>query len=198
MMTFLSGLLLGLAIIVPIGAESLFVLNQGVQVGFPRALIGVLTVCLCDSLLIVLGGVGASALLATQGYRDVLIAVGSVFLVVVGLLTLRAAPRQAGEVEPLGHVGATVTQAVGVSLLNPHAILDTIGIIGGAIAAQAVEERMLFGAGTVSASWLWFLALCAGASAVSPRLTFRVRLGIQRGSGVLMLIFAGVFVVGLT
>jgi L-lysine exporter family protein LysE/ArgO len=197
MTAYLSGLLLGLVIVLPIGAESLFVLNQGMRAGFPRALVSVSTVCLCDTFLIVLGAAGASALLTTLGYQEVLIAVGSTFLVIVGVLTLRARP-QHGEAKPLTHVAATSAQAVGVSLFNPHAILDTIGIIGGAIAAQAAEERIAFGAGTVSASWLWFFALCIGASAIRPVLTSRVRLWIQRSSGVLMLVFAGILVIGLT
>jgi L-lysine exporter family protein LysE/ArgO len=45
-----------------------------------------------------------------------------------------------------------VAKGVGVSLFNPHAVLDTIGIIGGVIAAQAAEEQLSFAAGTVSAS----------------------------------------------
>ena len=53
---FLLGLVLGLALIIPIGVQSLFVLNQGLSVGFPRAFLGVAAVCSCDTLLIVLGG----------------------------------------------------------------------------------------------------------------------------------------------
>ena len=55
MTPFLLGLLLGLALIVPIGVQSLFVLNQGLLVGFPSAFIGVSTMCPCDSFLVVLG-----------------------------------------------------------------------------------------------------------------------------------------------
>ena len=99
MTAYFSGLVLGLAMLLPIGATSLFVLKQGVQAGFPRAFIGILTVCLCDSFLIILGALGASALLAMLGYREVLIALGSTFLIVLGLLTLRSPPPQHSEVE---------------------------------------------------------------------------------------------------
>src|SRR3712207_5624797 len=72
---FLLGLILGLALIIPIGVQSLFVLNQGLLAGFPRALVGVVAVCFCDTFLIVLGAAGASALLALLGYQELLITV---------------------------------------------------------------------------------------------------------------------------
>jgi L-lysine exporter family protein LysE/ArgO len=151
MSAYFSGLLLGLAMLLPIGAASLFVLNQGVQAGFPRAFISILTVCFCDSFLIklsqILGAVGASTLLAMLGYREILIALGSTFLIVLGLLTLRTPAPQHSEVEAPPHIAATVAKGAGVSLFNPHAVLDTIGIIGGVIAAQAAEEQLSFAAG---------------------------------------------------
>lgn len=192
MSAYLSGLLLGLAIIIPIGASSLFVLNQGLQIGFPRALVGVSTVCLCDSLLIVLGAVGASALLVALGYKELLIALGSIFLVVLGLITLSTRPsHDKAKAYSRGTV-AVVAQAVAVSLLNPHAILDTIGVIGAVIATRAVEEQVLFGVGTLSATWVWFFTLCIGAVVVRPLFTESVKLWIQRGSGLLMLLFAAI------
>jgi len=197
MIPFLLGLSLGLAIILPIGAQSLFVINQGLLAGFPRACVGVVAVCCCDSLLIVLGAAGASALLVALGYREVLIVTGSAFLVVVGLLTLRACPPRHADAKRLTHVGATVAQAVGVSVLNPHALLDTIGVLGAAIAAQAAQERITFAAGAVSASWVWYLLLSMGAATLQGRLTLCKRLWIQRASGVLMLIFAGVLMLEL-
>jgi arginine exporter protein ArgO len=38
MTSFLFGLFLGLALILPIGVQSLFVLNQGLLIGFPAPL----------------------------------------------------------------------------------------------------------------------------------------------------------------
>jgi arginine exporter protein ArgO len=58
-----------------------------------------------------------------------------------------------------------------VSLLNPNAILDTVGVIGAAIAAQEVTGRTAFAGGALTASWVWFVALqwepqrCDGTSA---------------------------------
>ncbi len=193
---FLLGLILGLALIIPVGVQSLFVLNQGLLIGFPRAFLGVVVVCFCDTLLIVLGAVGASALLALLGYRELMIVVGSIYLLIMGLVTLRTRPHRA-QTEHLTRIGATLIQAVGVSLLNPHAILDTVGVLGATISAQAAEGRVAFVVGAIGASWVWYSVLGMGASVLQKRITPWVRLWIQRASGTIMLILAGVLASGL-
>jgi L-lysine exporter family protein LysE/ArgO len=193
---FLLGLVLGLALIIPIGVQSLFVLDQGLSVGFPRALLGVAAVCSCDTLLILLGAAGASALLALLGYEELLIGVGSAYLLVAGVLTLRARARDSEGARPMP-VGATVLQAVGVSVLNPHAVLDTVGVLGAAISAQAAEGRVAFVAGAVGASWVWYTLIGAGASVLGKRITPRVRSYVRRASGAIMLVLSGVLASGL-
>jgi L-lysine exporter family protein LysE/ArgO len=94
-------------------------------------------------------------------------------------------------------VGAIMAQAVGVSVLNPHAILDTIGILGAAIAVQATHERLAFAAGVVGASWVWYLVLGLGAAILQRRITPFATLCIQRVSGTLMLVFAGILALEL-
>lgn len=194
---FLLGLVLGLALIIPIGVQSLFVLNQGLSVGFPRAFLGVAAVCSCDTLLIVLGAAGASTLLAVLGYEELLIGVGIVYLLIMGVLTLRARVHHVSEGGHRRRIGATVVQAVGVSVLNPHAVLDTVGVLGAAISAQAAEGRVAFVAGAVGASWVWYTLIGAGASVLGRRITPRVRTYVRRASGAIMLVLAGVLASGL-
>jgi L-lysine exporter family protein LysE/ArgO len=190
MTAYLAGLILGFTMILPIGVQNLFVLNQGLRAGFPRVLVATTATSLCDTALIVLGAAGASALLtAAPGLREALIAGGVVFIVVLGLRTMVARPEMSSAPRIVAP-GAVALQAVGVSLLNPHAVLDTVGVIGGAIAARAMEARAPFALGAISASWLWFLALGLGGALFQAWLTPAVRLWIQRGSGLLMLVFA--------
>ncbi len=93
MATYLAGLLLGLAMILPIGMQNLFVLNQGLLNGFPRVLFAIVGTSFSDTLLILLGAAGASALLATlPGLRAALIVVGVAFLTVLGILSLISRP----------------------------------------------------------------------------------------------------------
>ena len=198
MIIFVFGLLFGLATAFPVGLQSFVVMNQGLRFGYPRVLTGIITASLCDTLLIVLGAAGASALLADADERVPVILVGITFLAVFGVLAFRAAPEEeAGEVKSVGRPLAMIAQTVGVSLFNPHAVLETVGILGGAIAAQSAENRIEFACGVVAASWVWFLMVGFGASALQMRLTAPARLWMQRGSGVMMLALAAVLVTRL-
>ncbi len=191
MTAFVFGLLFGIATAFPVGVQSFVVMNQGLRFGYPKVMVGIVTASLCDSMLILLGAAGAAALLRAPGYEGFIIAVGVLFFVVVGVTTLRAAPESDEEVEKRVRPRAMVAQTVGVSLFNPHAVFETVGLLGGAIAIQAPDDRFGFALGAIAASWLWFVIIGFGASALRSWLTAPVRLWTQRGSGALMLVFAG-------
>ncbi|MGH9138645.1 MAG: LysE/ArgO family amino acid transporter [Acidimicrobiales bacterium] len=198
MTAFLAGLGLGLTLIMPIGAQNVFVLNHGLQHRLPRSLWAAGAAATADTLLIVLGAAGASALVTeVPALRSTMVLVGVVFLLVLSWHSLRgdADAVDDGRSAPL-RPRRTVAQGFGVSLLNPHAILDTVGVIGGAIAAQPVAARSPFAGGTIAASWLWFTVLVLAASVLHSHLTRRVRTGIQRATGLFMLGLAALL--GLT
>lgn len=190
--SYLAGLALGLALIVPIGPQNVFVVGQGLAVGWPRAVWAVLAAGCCDTLLIVTGAGGVSGLLTgLPALRYVLLAGGVAFLTYLGVQAWRSSASaldlDAGEKLPAQTV---LRRTLAVSLLNPHAILDTVGVIGTAIAAQPAVSRIIFAGGTVTASWLWFLLLAAGAAAARRLLTPRRALWFERVSGSIMLLFA--------
>ena len=198
MIPFAFGLLFGLATAFPVGVQSFVVINQGLRFGYPRVLTGIVTASLCDTLLIVLGAAGASALLADADARTPVLLVGIAFLAIFGVLAFRAPPEEeAGEVKSVGRPLAMIAQTVGVSLFNPHAVLETVGVLGGAVAAQSAENRIEFALGVIAASWVWFAMVGLGASALQRLLTAPARLWMQRGSGVMMLALAAVLVTRL-
>jgi L-lysine exporter family protein LysE/ArgO len=195
---FAFGLLFGLATAFPVGVQSFVVMNQGLRLGYPRVLTGIVTASLCDTLLIVVGAAGASALLADADERVPVLLIGIAFLSIFGVLALRTPPEaEVGEVKSAGRPLAIIAQTVGVSLFNPHAVLETVGVLGGAIAAQTAKNRIEFACGVIAASWVWFLMVGFGASALQKRLTAPARLWMQRGSGVMMLALAAVLVTRL-
>jgi L-lysine exporter family protein LysE/ArgO len=194
---FAFGLLFGLATAFPVGLQSFVVMNQGLRFGYPRVLTGIVTASLCDTLLILLGAAGATALLADADGRTPVLLVGIAFLATFGILAFRAPPEEAEGVKSAASPFAMIAQTVGVSLFNPHAVLETVGILGGAIVAQTAENRIEFACGVISASWVWFLMVGLGASALQRRLTAPARLWMQRGSGALMLALAAVLVTRL-
>ncbi|THV38704.1 LysE/ArgO family amino acid transporter [Glycomyces buryatensis] len=188
---FFTGLVIGLALIVPIGAQNVFVFGQGVALGMPRALWAVVGAGLCDTLLIVLGATGASALLnSVPGLRPAMLLGGTVFLVYLGVKSLRTKPAEIEDATGVWSRGQVLRRTATVSLLNPHAILDTVGVLGAAITAQAVGTRTVFAAGAVTASWAWFLLLAGAAHAMRRVLTKERRVWFDRASGVILLVFA--------
>ena len=52
-----------------------------------------------------------------------------------------------------------ISFALSVSLLNPHAIMDTIGVIGTSASAYGGSGKVAFTVATISVSWLWFIFL---------------------------------------
>lgn len=191
--TTTAGVLLGLALIVPLGQQNVFVISQGVTVGMPRALFAAVAAASCDTLLIVAGAGGASVVLErVPGLRPALLAAGAALLVYLGVKSLRADGAGGGLASEGERSGRRVlARTVAVSLVNPHAIIDTVGVLGAAIAAQAPATRAAFGAGVVAASWVWFLFLVCAAALLGRALTPTRRRWFDRASGVVLLGFAG-------
>ncbi|WP_264775438.1 LysE/ArgO family amino acid transporter [Deinococcus aetherius] len=173
---FLRGLTLGLSLIVAIGPQNAFVLRQGLTRRY--AWLAALTCSLADTALTTFGVLGVGALLARS---PVLVLIGTLagatFLLWYGWRSFRAA-RHPGTLQAEGQAaqtpGTILVTAAAFSLLNPHAILDTVVLIGGASAGLGRTGRTTFLLGTILASWLWFfgLALLAGRLALlmrSPR-----------------------------
>jgi L-lysine exporter family protein LysE/ArgO len=79
---------------------------------------------------------------------------------------------------------------VGASLLNPHAILDTVGVVGVVAGSRHGLDKAWFSLGAILASLLEFSFLGAAAIAVRKRLTIRLRRAISYASAGLMAVFA--------
>ena len=46
-----------------------------------------------------------------------------------------------------------------VSLLNPHAIIDTVGVIGTSSLNYSGTDKLAFVCATIIVSWIWFFGL---------------------------------------
>jgi L-lysine exporter family protein LysE/ArgO len=159
---FVHGYLLAFGLILPLGPQNAFIFSQGL--GKPRwreSLAVVLVACICDTLLILLAVFGVSVLVLTiPWFKTILLVVGICFLGYIGWVNWRAAGR-AAQVDdgPRQTIRQQVGFTLAVSLLNPHAILDTIGVIGTSALAYGGSEKTIFALACVLNSWLWFLGL---------------------------------------
>ena len=59
--------------------------------------------------------------------------------------------------------------ALSVSLLNPHAILDTVGVIGTNAVKYNGEEQWYFLCACIVVSWLWFFSLMLTGATLKKR-----------------------------
>ncbi len=164
------GFILALGLILPLGVQNVFIFQQGaLQQSFRKALPAVLTAAVCDTLLIGLAVAGMSlAVLNNSWLGTLLMAAGSVFLLYMGVSLWRRQPGSASGEAVVYTRRRQIAFAASVSLLNPHAILDTIGVIGGASLQYAGADRLAFAFSCIVVSWLWFAAL-----AVAGRLAGR-------------------------
>jgi L-lysine exporter family protein LysE/ArgO len=168
---FVQGLLLGLGLIVAIGAQNAFVLRQGLR----REHVGSVVVfcAVTDALLITAGVLGMAQALGDRPTLARGLALGgAVFLAVYGWRALqRARQISALAVTSMGQglsQRAALLQAAALTLLNPHVYLDAVLLVGSIGAQQPAPLQVWFAAGACMASLLWFSALGFGARWLAP------------------------------
>ena len=131
---FLTGFILGLSLILAIGAQNSFVLRQGLM---GRHIFAVALFCsLSDALLIFIGVAGISIFLNNyiNLISDWLFAVAAIWLACYGLLRLKDAIKgnSALVIESASSNGliSTLSVLVVLTFANPHVYLDTVVLIG--------------------------------------------------------------------
>ncbi len=166
----LSGYLLGLSLIVAIGAQNAFVLRQGLR--GQHVLPVVLTCALSDAVLIAAGVAGLGWLVERwPGLLPVLRYAGAAFLLAYALRALWSAWTAKTGLDPAAGEGAgraaTLATCLALTWLNPHVYLDTVVLIG-SVASRFGELKGWFGLGAVAASFSFFFALGFGARLLRP------------------------------
>ena len=159
------------ALIIAIGAQNAFVLQQGLRRSY--LFVSALTCALCDAVLISLGVGGFGAVIAATPWLTRLATWGgALFLLLYGWRSFRSALQSnsltvRGDLAQLS-LGATVLGLLAVSLLNPHALLDTVVLIGSVGAQYPAQQRAAFALGAMLASLTWFFSLAYGAARLAP------------------------------
>lgn len=171
--SYFTGLGTTISLIAAIGAQNLFVLNQGIKHEHPLS--AALLCVICDILLISLGVLGLASSLAA--HPALLMAArigGAIFLIGYAAAAIRRALRPQGLVstgaaEPSRSRRQVLLLTLAITLLNPHVYLDTVLLLGSIGSAQSVPSAFIFGAGC--ASFLWFMCISLGASKLAPWLS---------------------------
>ena len=191
----LQGFGLGATMIIPIGAQNAYVLNQGIK--RQHHLTTAITCSTLDAIFISLGIFGGGALISQSEWLLTSVTLGGiVFLTVYGFLSLKSAFRHPAKQEDAQHVIArgrrtVILGALAVTVLNPHLYLDTVVILGSIGGQFEGQDRISFAIGTIMASFVWFYSLSLGAAKLGPTLSKpKVKKGIDIMVAIMMFFIA--------
>ena len=168
--TAVQGYLVGISLILAIGAQNAFVLRQGLRREHVAAVI--LTCAVSDGVLMAAGVAGFGVVSARlPWFADAMRCGGVAFLLVYGALRFRAAMRGGEALKPAPGATASLGKVISTCLIltwaNPHVYLDTVVLIG-SISAQYAPHQAVFGAAAAAASASFFVALGYGARLLAP------------------------------
>jgi L-lysine exporter family protein LysE/ArgO len=192
---YFQGLILGSAMILPLGPQNALVLNQGIRRQYHLM---VATLCALSDLVLIGAGIfGGSALLSQSPWLMALVTWGGVaFLFWYGWGAFRVAMSSdvalvSEETRKQGRMRIIVSM-LAATWLNPHVYLDTFVVLGSLGSQLEAEPKRWFAIGTISASFLWFFGLALMASMLAPRLRTALAQRIINGGVALVM-----FVIGL-
>jgi arginine exporter protein ArgO len=182
MEAFLTGVVAGYGIAIPVGAIAILIVQVGIKCGFRCAFAagaGAATADLIYAGLAVLGGAALAG--AVDSVGDSLRIVSSIVLVVIAIVGLRRARTPPEETEitypDRSELAGTYARFLGLTIINPTTILYFAAVIIG----LGVASDLTAGAGVVfvlgaflaSLSWQTLLAIIGGFA--RNRLTLRTQ-----------------------
>ena len=176
MIPFLEGIALGASLIIAIGPQNAFVIQQGIL--RQHVFLAAFVCTLVDVVLIIVGAAGFGTLIAIiPSLKTYFLWGGILFLMGYGTLSLISSFKHPRDDDSLGknesgyptkNRKSIIITAAGFSLLNPHVYLDTVILLGGLAAQYEIPERNYFAFGAIMASVVWFYGIGYGATLVAP------------------------------
>ena len=160
----LNALILAFGLIIPLGMQNIFIFNQGAtQPKYRFALPSIVTAACCDTLLILLAVFGVSLLVLSVAWLKLVILIGGFFfLLYMSYSTwMSAASQDVLKKEPVKAFSShkQILFALSVSLLNPHAIIDSVVVIGSSAINYTGAAKLAYTLTCIFVSWIWFFSL---------------------------------------
>jgi L-lysine exporter family protein LysE/ArgO len=169
---FLTGLFLGLSLIVAIGAQNAFVIRSGI---LRNHIFYIALFCaISDSLLIILGITSISFFLKDliNEFSNIIFGFSALWLASYGFLRIRSALVYNSIVIDNNSESRSLFNTISIvavfTFANPHVYLDTMILIG-SVSQQFLDiNRIYFGIGACTASFIWFFSIAYGAKLLTP------------------------------
>lgn len=157
----LHAALLAIGLIMPLGMQNIFIFNQGAShQNFSGALPSIVTASLCDAMLISLAVLGISILVFEHVWIELMIfSIGFCFLLYMGFSAWKSAGDDLPREERAFSPKKQILFALSASLLNPHAIIDTVVVIGTNANSYKDGAKWVYAVTCIIVSWIWFLSL---------------------------------------
>ena len=155
---FIQGFIIGSSLIIAIGPQNLFVINQGLKKNF--VFIVVLICSLSDSLLIVCGIYLSNNILSLNtSVITIMKLIGGIWLILYGINKIKNSRQheiKSSEINAASFTKVVLT-TLAITYANPHVYLDTV-ILRGSISIN-FDNKLYFGLGAIFASFIFFFSL---------------------------------------
>ena len=154
-----QGFIIGLTLIVAIGPQNLFVINQGLKKSFVFTI--VIFCSLSDSILIILG-INLSNFIVNINTNTIVVLkiIGGIWLVFYGFNKIRKInySKKTNKINEIDNNFKKILITLFlITYTNPHVYLDTVILIGSI--SVNFNNKLLFGSGTIMASFVFFFSL---------------------------------------
>ena len=155
---FIQGFIIGSSLIIAIGPQNLYVINQGLKKNF--VFIVVLICSLSDSLLIVCGIYLSNNILSLNtSIITIMKLIGGIWLILYGINKIKNSRQheiKSSEINAASFTKVVLT-TLAITYANPHVYLDTV-ILLGSISIN-FDSKFYFGLGAIFASFMFFFSL---------------------------------------
>ena len=190
---FLQGLLIGFSIAAPVGPIGILCIRRTLAEGRASGFLSGLGAATADAIYGCVAGFGLTVistfLIHQQGWIQL---IGGIFLLALGIKTLRAAPSEQSAAASGSGLFASYVSTFFLTLTNPMTILSFAGIFaalgvantGGSLAAAG---SLVLGVFLGSAAW--WLILSGGVSLVRDRISSGMLRWVNRLSGFILVVF---------
>ena len=155
---FIQGFIIGSSLIIAIGPQNLYVINQGLKKNF--VFIVFLICSLSDSLLIVCGIYLSNNILSLNtSIITIMKLIGGIWLILYGINKIKNSRQheiKSSEINAASFTKVVLT-TLAITYANPHVYLDTV-ILLGSISIN-FDSKLYFGLGAIFASFIFFFSL---------------------------------------
>ena len=184
---FWEGLLIGFAVLAPIGMQNLFIINTALVQKVSRIITTILIVAFFRSYLKCIGVFMALVLSLIYGLflKGIVLLLGGAVIFYMGYTVFNSEPN-VSHVDTNVTIWNIVTTAFAVAWLNPQALIDVTMMFGAVKASIPEESSIYFLLGYIVSAFAWFGALSTIIHKLAKRIKISQLVWINRICGLIL------------